>query len=162
MPILIWQRMDLSLLSPLVNLAAIPLFSLLVVPGVLLGLLLDVLAGWPGDWLLQATAWLLDGFYRMLEWLARWKYRAITMSETAGPGQGLTGGCPDLVILDDLPGSAVERILPQADGDIPTIILSEAAAPDDASANRLGKPPKPAKLRALIRNLLEKSKARPV
>jgi len=96
------------------------------------------------------------------EWLARWKYRAITMSETAGPGQGLTGGCPDLVILDDLPGSAVERILPQADGDIPTIILSESAVPDDVSANRLGKPPKPAKLRALIRNLLEKSKVRPV
>ena len=72
MPILIWQQMDLSLLSPLVNLAAIPLFSLLVVPGVLLGLLLEVLAGWPGDWLLQGTAWLLDGFYRVLEWLARW------------------------------------------------------------------------------------------
>ena len=38
----------------------------------LLGLLLEVLAGWPGNWLLQGTAWLLDGFYRVLEWLARW------------------------------------------------------------------------------------------
>ena len=72
MPILIWQQMELSLLSPLVNLFAIPLFSLLVVPGVLLGLLLETTAGQPGTLLLEGTAWLVDGLYRVLEWLSRW------------------------------------------------------------------------------------------
>lgn len=72
MPILAWQQMELSLLSPLVNLFAIPLFSFLVVPGVLLGLLLEAATGWPGSLLLQGTAALVEKLLALLRWLARW------------------------------------------------------------------------------------------
>lgn len=69
-PLLVWQQMQLSLLSPLVNLLAIPLFSLLLVPLVLSGGLLLFL--WPevGEILLQGARWLLDVLLPLLDQLA--------------------------------------------------------------------------------------------
>ena len=72
LPILVWQGMALSLVSPLVNLAAIPLFSLLVVPGALVATLLEMAFGWPGGPWLTAMGWLVDRLLAGLEWAARW------------------------------------------------------------------------------------------
>jgi len=72
LPVLSWQQMPLSLLSPLVNLAAIPLFSLVVIPGTLLAVALEWLLGWPGGPWLQAMAWLLERVLEALDRLARW------------------------------------------------------------------------------------------
>jgi len=72
LPVLAWQQMPLSLLSPLVNLLAIPLFSLVVVPGTLLAVALEWLSGWPGGPWLQAMAWLLERVLDGLHLLAGW------------------------------------------------------------------------------------------
>ena len=75
LPVLAWQQMELSLISPLVNLVAIPLFSLLIVPGVLLGLVLEVVSGWPGRWMLREVALIIQGTLDLLGGIAGWNPR---------------------------------------------------------------------------------------
>ena len=93
------------------------------------------------------------------EWLIRWNYRVVAVGTTDEPEPDVAHACADLVILDELPRSAARRLWPHADRSGAVIVLSETAGPEDASAGRLPKPVKPAKLRALIRNLLLQAKA---
>lgn len=59
-----------SIAGPLANLAAVPWWSLVVVPLSLLGVLVDTLhAGW-GDWFWQASAWCFDQLWPTLTWIA--------------------------------------------------------------------------------------------
>ena len=58
-----------SLTSPVANVLAIPFVSLLVVPAAMLGTVLQLTLDWPG--LVQLAAWLLDGLFAGLEWIAQ-------------------------------------------------------------------------------------------
>lgn len=75
MPVLAWQQMELSLISPLVNLVVIPLFSLLIVPGTLAGVMLEAVWEWPGQWLLREVALLIEGTLGILDGIADWNPR---------------------------------------------------------------------------------------
>ncbi|HKK07112.1 MAG TPA: DNA internalization-related competence protein ComEC/Rec2 [Gammaproteobacteria bacterium] len=73
LPVLLWQFQQASLVSPLANLAAVPLVSLVIVPLSLTGLALAAL-GTPfgvglGTPLLKLTAWLVGGLWTALGWL---------------------------------------------------------------------------------------------
>ena len=70
MPLLISAFGNVSLISPFVNLLAIPIFTVLLVPAVLIGcVLLVVNAAW-GSWWLQHLAPIMDGMYGGLKWAA--------------------------------------------------------------------------------------------
>lgn len=71
-PVLVWQQLPVSLVSPLVNLAAIPLFALLIVPLALLAVLLQMINRDTGQLLLQLVGWLLDRFLWGLDAIASW------------------------------------------------------------------------------------------
>jgi competence protein ComEC len=58
-PLLIARGMQVSLAGPLINLLLVPLFTFVVVPGVLLGVLLTALVPPLGGELLRGLAWLL-------------------------------------------------------------------------------------------------------
>jgi competence protein ComEC len=62
---------NLSLVSPLANAMAIPLFTALIVPLVLLGALTCWIYVPLGEWLLRSAAYVLDLSWPALEWLAR-------------------------------------------------------------------------------------------
>jgi len=67
----------LPLVSPLANLLAIPLVSIVLAPLSLLAVAL------PFDWLLELAAWLVAGFYTLMEWLGRapvWRLPGIPWS----------------------------------------------------------------------------------
>lgn len=81
-PLLIWTA-QLSLLSPLANLFAIPLVSLLVVPIALLGVAVLPLS-------LQASSWLLLAANRLLELLSAALQGVSTLVPTWGVWQGST------------------------------------------------------------------------
>ena len=70
-PVTVWLFGSLSLISPLANLVAIPLFSGVLVPGVLLALALAWLAPWLGAWLLQTVAGIFDACWPLFEWAAQ-------------------------------------------------------------------------------------------
>jgi competence protein ComEC len=65
-----------SLVAPLVNLIAVPLFGLLL-PLVLLGALAALVSGW--QWPLAPALWFLDHGYRLLAWVADWPLAAMTL-----------------------------------------------------------------------------------
>lgn len=71
-PLLVWQQLPVSLLSPVVNLLAIPVFGMLIVPFSLLAVLSQMI--WPdlGQLLLPVAGWLLDRFLMALEMAAEW------------------------------------------------------------------------------------------
>ena len=62
----------LSLVSPLVNAVAIPVFSLLILPAVLLGTAIAVLAPAASALLWRVLGRILDGTWPVLEWIAAW------------------------------------------------------------------------------------------
>jgi competence protein ComEC len=70
-PLLLGAFGSLSLISPIANALAIPLFTLVIVPLVLVGTL--AAAAWPacGAWVLAGPAWVLNQTWPALEWLAR-------------------------------------------------------------------------------------------
>ena len=72
LPLLVWQGLGVSLVAPLVNLVAIPLFSLVVVPAAGLALGWEALRGWPGDPPVQALGWLIERLLDLLAAVARW------------------------------------------------------------------------------------------
>ncbi len=78
-PVLVSLNMDWSLISPLINLLAIPLFAFFVVPLVLTGAVILPLFPALGQWLLHPAARVLEGFL----WLLR---------EVAQQAPVLTGG----------------------------------------------------------------------
>lgn len=65
-PVLVWQQLPVSPVGPLVNMLAIPLFSLLVVPMALGAVVLCLLMPDAGTGLLKAAGWLVDGFLAFL------------------------------------------------------------------------------------------------
>jgi competence protein ComEC len=62
----------LSLVAPLVNAVAIPIFSLLVLPAVLLGTAIAVTAPAASALLWRLLGRILDGTWPILEWIAAW------------------------------------------------------------------------------------------
>ena len=66
-----------SLIAPLVNLVAVPLFSLILLPLVLISSLLSLVPGvvLPLQWTAQLLAWCMDG----LAWIATWPWAALTL-----------------------------------------------------------------------------------
>jgi competence protein ComEC len=68
LPFLIGSFGSVSLISPLVNLLAIPLFTFVIVPLVLTGCLLLLLPMPLGAWLVQSAAWLLEKTWPALQW----------------------------------------------------------------------------------------------
>ena len=58
---------QISLISPLANALAIPVVSALVTPLALLG---SLMPGLPGDWILQASVWILQLLLQALRWLS--------------------------------------------------------------------------------------------
>jgi len=71
-PVLALAFGRISLVSPLVNAIAIPLFSFLLLPAVLAGTVIAAAdpSGWPGLW--RALATFLDGAWPWLESIAAW------------------------------------------------------------------------------------------
>ena len=65
-PLLLLFGFDVSLVSPLVNMLAVPLFSFLLVPLALTGALFLFLLPPVGGWLLTVAAWLIHQFYVLL------------------------------------------------------------------------------------------------
>lgn len=65
-PVLLLFGFEVPLVSPLVNLLAVPLFSFLLVPLTLAGVLLLFLLPPVGGWLLTTAAWLTDQFHALL------------------------------------------------------------------------------------------------
>jgi competence protein ComEC len=63
-PCLVAMFQQVSIISPLANAFAIPVVSLAVVPLTLLGVVT------PGDWLLQAAAWLMNACIQLLTWMS--------------------------------------------------------------------------------------------
>lgn len=88
LPLLLLFFGQASLISPLVNLLAIPWFSLLLVPLALLSTLLWLI--WPslGEWVWRGWLWLADGTLALLQSVAAWD--GITMA-WAVPHPALVG-----------------------------------------------------------------------
>lgn len=76
---------QVPLVSPLANALLVPLFSVLIVPGVLLGLLLVAVFPAPGLWWLECLSRLLDGLWPLLQRLADlpWSVYALPALPTA-------------------------------------------------------------------------------
>lgn len=85
--------------------------------------------------------------------LTRWNYEVVLISYPQESQQVAENFSPDLIILVDLPELESRQYAP-GNPDVPVISISETIDRGDASTNWLAKPVKPAKLRALIRNLL--------
>lgn len=71
MPVLLLSFGNLSLVAPVANVLAIPVFTLLIVPGVLVGTLAAMIHPSLGALLLKLPLLLLDAGWPVLEWLAR-------------------------------------------------------------------------------------------
>jgi competence protein ComEC len=69
-PLLLASFGNLSLVAPLANVIAVPLFTLLVVPGVLIGTFAAAIQPTIGAFVLKAPVALLNGSWPMFEWLA--------------------------------------------------------------------------------------------
>ena len=69
-PVLMLFFQQVSLLAPLANIVAVPWVSFLVVPLALAGTLLFLASEQAGLLLLQASAWLLESLWVLLDWLA--------------------------------------------------------------------------------------------
>ncbi|NEV63115.1 DNA internalization-related competence protein ComEC/Rec2 [Thiorhodococcus minor] len=110
MPLLFHFFAKASVIAPLVNLVAVPLFSLLLLPLVLVGTLLSFIPGL--EWPLAATADLLDLAVRGLAWLSDRPWAAMTLSARPPWVWGLAGlGALLLLAPRGLPGRWLGGIL---------------------------------------------------
>ncbi len=66
LPVLVLVFGTVSLVSPLINLLAIPFFTLLVVPAVLLGSTALLIYAPLGEWLLWPVTWMLEAFWPLM------------------------------------------------------------------------------------------------
>ncbi len=73
-PVLATAFGSVSLIAPFVNAVAIPLFSAMLLPSVLLGTVLDLLTPGAGADVWQLLAAALDPVWPIVVWLAGWKY----------------------------------------------------------------------------------------
>jgi competence protein ComEC len=70
LPLLITAFGSVSLISPLANALAVPLFTIVIVPCVLLGALGSAIAAPIGTLPLEFASWLLEGVWQPLQWLS--------------------------------------------------------------------------------------------
>lgn len=127
MPLLFLFFAKASLIAPLVNLIAVPVFSLLLLPLVLVSTLLSFIPGlaWP----LEATADLLDLAVRGLGWLADRPWAAMTLSDRSPWVWGVAGlGALLLLAPRGLPGRWLGTIL------LLPMFLARPAHPPDGVA----------------------------
>jgi competence protein ComEC len=75
-PVLIGSFGGVSLVSAVVNLPAIPLYTLLIVPAVLIGTALSMVAPLLGQPVLRAVAWLIETTWPLIEMPASWPWAA--------------------------------------------------------------------------------------
>jgi competence protein ComEC len=73
-PMLVGGFGQISLVAPLVNLVAIPLYTLVVVPSVLLASACAVIAPEPGALALRGVAWLIESTWPVVAVPAHWPY----------------------------------------------------------------------------------------
>ncbi len=123
-----------SLAGPLVNLPAIPWWSLVVVPLALVGTLLDTLSAGAGDWAWRAAAWCFEPSWRLfarigqsdlaLVWLAEPSVWALPLALVAAFWCLLPRGVPGkpLALLLWLPLLWPDRQLP-ARGEAELVVL---------------------------------------
>lgn len=71
-PVLLAWSLNLSLLAPIINLIAVPLFSLVIVPLCLVGTLILLLSDLIGTPIITFVGWLLKFSGDALEWLSQW------------------------------------------------------------------------------------------
>jgi len=71
LPLLIGAFGTVSLISPIVNLAAIPIYTFIVVPTVLVGAAASFANEWLGTWILQLSAQQLDWTWPLLDHASR-------------------------------------------------------------------------------------------
>ncbi|HKE94679.1 MAG TPA: DNA internalization-related competence protein ComEC/Rec2 [Povalibacter sp.] len=107
MPILLGAFGSVSLVSPVANAAAVPLFTLAVVPLVLLGTVLSAIWLPAGAAVLQVPALLLHWFWPVLQWLSRlplaqWHFPQLPLGVHVALGLGA------LLLL--LPGITATRL----------------------------------------------------
>lgn len=69
-PLLLGAFGNLSIVSPFANALAVPLFTLIVVPAVLLGALVSSVSVSAGGVLLALPSWLLDAVWPLFDWAA--------------------------------------------------------------------------------------------
>lgn len=81
LPLLLLLFGRASLVAPVVNLLAIPVFSVLLLPGVLVAALVSLVPGAEG--VLVAAAWVLEWGFGLLEGAAGWSWSAAAISGRA-------------------------------------------------------------------------------
>jgi competence protein ComEC len=102
---------ETTVIGPAVNLIAIPLISLVIVPLALLGCLLAAVPG-VGIGLWQASAWLMELFWQGLQWFSQTPWSSLYLPE---PSLGLVlmalGGAVLTVLPKPFPGRAMGFVL---------------------------------------------------
>ncbi len=88
-PLLISAFGNVSLISPWVNILAIPVFTFLLVPGVLMGCCLLLINATLGSWWLQHLAVMMNGMYSALQWAANLPMATWYVPQSPGWAMGL-------------------------------------------------------------------------
>ncbi len=81
LPLTVWFFGQASLAGPLVNLLAVPWVSFVVVPFALLGTSLELVWHGAGAWPFKASAWLMEGLWKLLEPIANWHGALVYLPE---------------------------------------------------------------------------------
>jgi competence protein ComEC len=80
-PLLLLFFRQVSLVSPVANLLAVPILGIVLIPLCLAGALLSLLLPEAGGWLLRLADWILARFWPVLEGLADWPWAQWTRAE---------------------------------------------------------------------------------
>ncbi len=123
-PVLVSWQLQVSLIAPLVNLIAVPVFSLLIIPGALLGALLLLCSEVAGGWLFWLLSWPLEAALGALQWVAELPVAAWDSSGVA-PLAWLPAVVGMVLLLSPagLPGRALGMLL------LSPLLLLRPAAP---------------------------------
>ncbi|BAV33660.1 competence protein ComEC [Sulfuricaulis limicola] len=97
LPLMLAMFGQLSLVAPLANMLAVPVFDLLLVPLTLCGALLLGVAPDAAGWLFGFAAWLLHGLWQALTWLAEPSFSQWT--QPAPPAWALACGVAGVLLL---------------------------------------------------------------
>ena len=102
LPATAWLFGSVSLVAPVANLLAIPLFSGLLVPGTLVGVALILPFAWLGDLALEVTAQVFELSWPAFEWAASLPGGLVHVPAPT-PWQALLLGVSALVLMSPLP-----------------------------------------------------------
>ncbi len=107
-PVLVAWGFQVSLIAPLVNLVAVPIFTLFLVPVALLGVVISQVWEWAGFALLAFVAWLLEQGYFFLAQFAELPMVAMGLPQAAGSNLlFMVSGAVLLLLPLGLPGKGV-------------------------------------------------------